>query len=138
MAFQVERINPLDLQPRKAVGVGLPFSGLSVNGSQPVFGVWYYFVFEMYIGAVGNGMLDNKMWLNGTQQNLISFGTPSLPNQNFNGGNGSISKYRRLNPVDYNYNGMNDYSMFRVYNRTLSQQEITNNYNYYKPIFNLS
>lgn len=26
MAFQVEKINPLDLQPRKAVGIQLPFS----------------------------------------------------------------------------------------------------------------
>ena len=30
MAFQVEKINPLDLQPRKAVGVKLPFSSRSV------------------------------------------------------------------------------------------------------------
>lgn len=30
MAFQVERIHPLDLQPRKAVGVSLPFSSNSV------------------------------------------------------------------------------------------------------------
>jgi phage baseplate assembly protein W len=30
MAFQVERINPLDLQPRKAVGVSLPFTSTSV------------------------------------------------------------------------------------------------------------
>ena len=33
MAFQVEQINPLDLQPRKAVGVGLPFSSKSVFNS---------------------------------------------------------------------------------------------------------
>ena len=33
MAFQVERIHPLDLQPRKAVGVGLPFSSISVFNS---------------------------------------------------------------------------------------------------------
>ena len=33
MAFQVQRINPLDLQPRKAVGVGLPFSSPSVFNS---------------------------------------------------------------------------------------------------------
>lgn len=30
MAFDVQRINPLDLQPRKAVGVSLPFSSDSV------------------------------------------------------------------------------------------------------------
>ena len=27
MAFDVKKINPLDRQPRKAVGVNLPFSG---------------------------------------------------------------------------------------------------------------
>ena len=30
MAFDVKRINPLDLQPRKAVGIDLPFSGTGV------------------------------------------------------------------------------------------------------------
>jgi phage baseplate assembly protein W len=30
MAIQLERINPLDLQPRKAVGVALPFSSDAV------------------------------------------------------------------------------------------------------------
>ena len=30
MAFEVKKINPLDLQPRKAVGVTLPFSGRAV------------------------------------------------------------------------------------------------------------
>lgn len=33
MAFQVQKINPLDLQPRKAVGVSLPFSSNSVFNS---------------------------------------------------------------------------------------------------------
>ena len=33
MAFNVQKINPLDLQPRKAVGVGLPFSSNSVFNS---------------------------------------------------------------------------------------------------------
>ena len=31
MAFNVKRINPLDLQPRKAVGIDLPFSGLILH-----------------------------------------------------------------------------------------------------------
>ena len=30
MAFEVKKINPLDRQPRKAVGVQLPFSGIAV------------------------------------------------------------------------------------------------------------
>ena len=33
MAYKVQRINPLDLQPRKAIGVSLPFSGQAVFNS---------------------------------------------------------------------------------------------------------
>ena len=33
MAYKVQRISPLDLQPRKAVGVALPFSGKAVFNS---------------------------------------------------------------------------------------------------------
>jgi len=33
MAFEVKRINPLDRQPRKAVGVSLPFTGQAVFNS---------------------------------------------------------------------------------------------------------
>lgn len=33
MAFEVKKINPLDLQPRKAIGVSLPFSGQAVFNS---------------------------------------------------------------------------------------------------------
>lgn len=33
MAFNVKRIDPLDLQPRKAIGVSLPFSGPAVFNS---------------------------------------------------------------------------------------------------------
>jgi len=33
MAFEVRKIDPLDLQPRKAIGVNLPFSGKAVFNS---------------------------------------------------------------------------------------------------------
>lgn len=33
MAFEAKKINPLDLQPRKAIGVALPFTGLGVFNS---------------------------------------------------------------------------------------------------------
>jgi hypothetical protein len=108
----------------------LPNSGSSINGSSPIFGIWYYFVFEMYDGNIVN----NKMWINGVQQTLISSSTGFIPaNQNFNGGNGSIAKGNYIT----NVNGINNYSIFKVYNRTLSQEEITYNYNNYKSIFNL-
>ena len=33
MAFEVKKIDPLDLQPRKAVGIDIPFSGNAVFNS---------------------------------------------------------------------------------------------------------
>jgi len=33
MAYKAQRINPLDLQPRKAIGVAIPFSGAAVFNS---------------------------------------------------------------------------------------------------------
>lgn len=33
MAFEVKKIDPLDLQPRKAVGIDIPFSGKAVFNS---------------------------------------------------------------------------------------------------------
>jgi hypothetical protein len=114
----------------------LPASGSSINGGAPIFGIWYYLVFEMYSG----NMSSNKMWVNNIQQNLAPIFGPSNPaNQTFNNGNGSIAKFKAMAYTDTgtNYNGVNDYAMFRIYNRTLSQQEITNNYNYYKPFYNL-
>ena len=33
MAFEAKKINPLDLQPRKAIGVSLPFTGIGVFNS---------------------------------------------------------------------------------------------------------
>lgn len=33
MAFEIKKIDPLDLQPRKAIGVKLPFSGRAVFNS---------------------------------------------------------------------------------------------------------
>jgi len=83
---------------------------------------WYYFVFEMYSGQPLN---NNKMYLNGTQL-AVGGGNP-LYQTNFNNGIGYLSG--NLNQ---------SCSIYKIYNRSLTQQEITNNYNYYKPIFNLS
>tara|TARA_B110000503_G_scaffold143550_2_gene245742 strand:- start:3470 stop:4240 length:771 start_codon:yes stop_codon:yes gene_type:complete len=117
----------------------LPNSGSSRNGSAAIFGIWYYLVFEMYNGSIGpNTILDNKIWVNGVQQNLaLGAGTPGT--KNFGGGNGAIATRSGYVPPTnvLNINGINDYAMFKVYNRTLSQSEITNNYNYYKPFYNL-
>lgn len=116
----------------------LPNSGSSINSSRAIFGIWYHFVFEMYNGDTGpNDMLNNKIWINGIQQTLTLSLTPNTSNQNFNGGNGAMSKNKALDPSFSNACGISSYSMFKVYNRTLSQNEVTNSYNYYKSIFNL-
>jgi hypothetical protein len=113
--------------------------GTKTTLSSPLLGVWRYFVFIMCNGTTGPfNMSQNTMYIDGVKQVLTSSGPSNTANQNFNGGNGSISKIKGLNPVNGNYNGTNNYAMFRVYNRILSQDEVTNNYNYYKPIFNLS
>jgi hypothetical protein len=83
---------------------------------------WYYFVFEMYSGQPLN---NNKMYLNGTQL-AVGGGNP-LYQTNFNSGMGQLSG--NLNQ---------SCSIYKMYNRSLTQAEITNNYNYYKPIYNLT
>jgi len=120
------------------IGVVLPNSGSSKNGSTSVFGIWYYLVFEMNNGATGPlSMFNNKIWINGVQQTLSNSGTQNLSSQNFNNGNGALAKTPGVSPGFSNTCALNDYAMFRVYNRTLSQAEITNSYNYYKSFYNL-
>ena len=73
-------------------------------------------VFEMNNGTTGpSDMFSNKMWINGIQQTLVNAGSPSLSNQNFNGGNGALAKYKSMTPQfgpGNNYNGVNDYASF--------------------------
>lgn len=94
---------------------GSPVGILSLNN-------WYYFVFEMYSGQPLN---NNKMYLNGTQL-AVGGGNP-LYQTDFNNGMG------QLEGILYQ-----SCSIYKMYNRSLTQAEITNNYNYYKSIFNLS
>jgi hypothetical protein len=92
-----------------------PVNVLSLNN-------WYYFVFEMYSGQPLN---NNKMYLNGTQL-AVGGGNP-LYQTDFNSGMGQL--IGNLNQ---------SCSIYKMYNRSLTQAEITNNYNYYKPIYNLA
>lgn len=83
---------------------------------------WQYWVFELYSGQTFN---NNKMYLNG---NLLTLnGSFSETSTNFNNGSGRIYGDASISC-----------SIFRIYDRTLTQQEITNNYNYFKPFYNLS
>jgi hypothetical protein len=89
----------------------------------PLLNQWQYFVFELYNGQVP---ANSKLYKNG---NLITLsgGTNPLYLTSYNNGMGQIFGDMSVSC-----------SMFRTYNRALTQQEITNSYNYYKPIFNLA
>ncbi len=85
-------------------------------------GSWRQLVFVMYAGAKTN----NKIYVNGESQTLSQIqGTFSTVNSNFNSGAGRISSW--LNDQNWLIN-MNVAS-FKIYNRELTAQEITNNFN---------
>jgi hypothetical protein len=97
-------------------------------------GEWYYFIFEMRSDI---SFTNNKIWVNGTLQTLNHVNGETVSNRNFNSGLGRMSSYNNMSPF-YNYTGNNNYAMFRVYNRAFTQQEVTNNYNHFKSIYNLA
>ena len=56
MAFEAKKINPLDLQPRKAIGVSLPFTGLGVFNST-------FATKDAIKNNLINFFLTNKLWI---------------------------------------------------------------------------
>lgn len=85
-------------------------------------GTWRHLVFVMYAGAKSN----NKIYVNTESQALSQIqGTFSTVNSNFNAGAGRISGWRFDASWKMNMNVAN----FKIYNRELTQQEITNNFN---------
>ena len=85
-------------------------------------GFWRHLVFVMYAGSKTN----NKIYVNGESQTLSQIqGTFSTVNANFNSGGGRISSW--LNDQNWLIN-MN-LASFKLYNRELTAQEITNNFN---------
>jgi phage baseplate assembly protein W len=71
MAFDVKKINPLDRQPRKAVGVNLPFAGGAVFNSN-------YFTKD----AVRNNLINYFLTGKGERYMNPSFGS-GLPSELF-------------------------------------------------------
>ena len=91
---------------------------------------WKHYVFEMRSDV---SYANNKIYINGQSQTLSQVsGSEGAGNRNFNSGNGRISCW--LN--DNGYHQPMDIALFRVYNRALSQTEITNNYNILNKRFN--
>ena len=87
-----------------------------------VEGAWKHLVFVMYAGSKTN----NKIYVNGINETLSQIqGTFNATNSNFNSGAGRISSWRN----DFNWYMNLNVASFKIYNRELSQQEITNNFN---------
>ena len=69
---------------------------------------------------------NNKIYINGQQQTLSQIVTAeSAVQRNFNSGVGRISGWR----ADSAYKMNMDLGAFRIYNRALTQEEITINFN---------
>jgi hypothetical protein len=117
-----------------------------LNPTQPFYlqlDQWYHIVALMYDyhTPLRN---HNKFWVNGIDMPMQYAPTydPNNPNpqpgtsvtsqQNFSPqGKGRISSiYTPYNSYNYNIGGY--FPIFKIYNRILSQEEITANYNYYK------
>ena len=93
-----------------------------------IVGGWRHIVFVMYAGAKAN----NKIYVNGESQTLSQLaGTFNTANATFNSGAGRISSWRN----DLNWRMNMNVANFKVYNRELTQQEITNNFNANKSRF---
>jgi len=91
---------------------------------------WKHYVFEMRSDV---SYTNNKIYINASSQTLSQVGgTENAGNRSFNSGNGRISCWLQ----DNNYHQAMDVALFRVYNRALTQTEITNNYNALSKRFN--
>ena len=91
-------------------------------------GAWKHLVFVMYDGDKTN----NKIYVNGLIESLSQQqGAFSNVNSNFNSGAGRISSWRN----DFNWLMNMNVASFKIYNRELTSQEITNNFNSTKQRF---
>ena len=92
---------------------------------------WKHYVFEMRSDVA---YTNNKIYVNGQNQSLSQvLSTENASNRNFNSGNGRISSWL----ADNNYYIPMDLAQFRVYNRSLSAQEVLQNYNASKKRYGL-
>jgi len=108
---------------------GLSASAVSSLGA---FNNWTHYVFEMVSHPAS--YTSNKIYINGVSQTLSQqLGSEYSPYKVFNSGNGRISGWRANTNLITSMN----VASFRIYNRALSQSEITNNYNALKGRFAL-
>lgn len=99
---------------------GIPSANIA---SLNVVNNWVQYVFEMHSDV---SYTNNKIYINGVLQTLSQImGTESGGGRNFNGGNGRIATWI----ASSGYFMPMEVGVFRIYNRSLSQGEITQNFN---------
>jgi hypothetical protein len=85
---------------------------------------WIHYVFEMRSDV---SYTNNKIYINSTSQTLSQqSGTQNSSNRTFNSGNGRIAGAINDGGI---YRMPMDLPVFRVYNRSLTQTEVSQNYN---------
>jgi hypothetical protein len=103
----------------------------STVSSLGIVGNYRHFVFEM---RSDTSYTSNKIYVNTVNQSLSQIqSSENAGTRNFNSGNGRISSWR----ADLNYAMPMDCPVFRVYNRALSANEISQNFQSYRSRFNI-
>jgi hypothetical protein len=83
---------------------------------------WAHYVFVMQSGDYN----QNRIYINGIEQSLSQqFSSQATSLANFNSGNGRIGGWR----LENSYQQVMDLGIFKIYNRQLTQAEITTSYN---------
>lgn len=91
---------------------------------------WHHYVFEM---TTTSSYTNNKIYIDGVLQTLSQqAGFENPANLSFNNGNGRIAMWKNSSTT---YMMPMDCNIFKVYNRALTQEEITKNYNAHKGRF---
>jgi hypothetical protein len=95
---------------------------------------WKHYVFEMRSDVP---YTNNKIYINGTSQTLSQqIGTENASVRNFNNGNGRIAFWRNGSGAG-TFNMPMECAVFKVYNRSLTQNEINQNFNATKSRFGI-
>ncbi len=95
-------------------------------------GNWKHYVFEMYSNV---SYTNNKIYVNASSQSLSQIqGSENAALRNFNSGVGRFSGWR----LGTSYHIPMDLGSFRIYNRSLTQEEITQNFNTTKSRFGVT
>jgi hypothetical protein len=107
---------------------GLSSANVSTLG---LVGNWKHYIFEMRSDV---SYTNNKIYINGENQILSQQqGTELSTYRNFNNGNGRISSWKST----LGYEMPLTFSIFRVYNKILTQGDILQNYNTFRGRFNI-